>query len=838
MAKVRRVGWLGVLLFLCLGCTQQGGSFGFLSASATPTATVSPTPTATATLTPTPTSTPTPTPTPTPMPVALLGDAQHAYHNGDWVGAADAFVRLIAHPSATEDERVQATLGLAQTYTASGAYHETVALLEGFLAGSAHADVPTDALSLVATDAHLLMADALRLNDSPIAAVEHYSAALQTRPLLAPYLHDWMGDAYSTAGDAVAAAQAYEAAFATTDTASRQVWLLEKIAAAYAAEGDFVRSLNAYDRILAIAVIPSYRARIMFQAADTSLVLGDAENAYARWRALIETHPTEAQAHPALVRLVEAGLPVDDMLRGQINLNAGAHIPAVQAFQRVIMGDPDHTGAPHYYAGLAYLGAENLEMALNEFQLLIDTHPDDPLVADAWMGRALTLLAQGELDAALEAYEFGLVHFPESEQIPDRAWDVIRRLERRGDAALVAEILLGIAEAYPNDARAPEARFRSGLYHYTVGDVESARVGWEALTQWYPSDAQTQAAWTWLGKAHLAAGEALSATEALSRALSLGPWTFYGLRAADLLHEQAQGGASFQVDPDRVAACDTPEAQAEAESWLAAWLALDPDVSVSALSASLSGDLRLRRGTLLLRLGHFDEGRTELEAVRVATAADPWAQYQLALYYRDVGLYRSSIIAAAQLWRTSPAGGLTELPAYIGCLVYPTYYGDLVTQEALDQGLSPLFVYALLRQESLFEGAATSFAAAHGLMQVIPPTGAAIAEALNWPPDYETRDLYRPMVSVRFGVWYLAEQRDRFDGDLFAALAAYNAGPGSAMRWMSAAEDDTDLFIELIDYEETRRYVRLIREHFEGYRWLYARSTSGMAPDGTSGDVD
>jgi soluble lytic murein transglycosylase len=123
-------------------------------------------------------------------------------------------------------------------------------------------------------------------------------------------------------------------------------------------------------------------------------------------------------------------------------------------------------------------------------------------------------------------------------------------------------------------------------------------------------------------------------------------------------------------------------------------------------------------------------------------------------------------------------------------------------------------------------------------MQVIPPTGAAIAEALNWPPDYETRDLYRPMVSVRFGVWYLAEQRDRFDGDLFAALAAYNAGPGSAMRWMSAAEDDTDLFIELIDYEETRRYVRLIREHFEGYRWLYARSTSGMAPDGTSGDVD
>ena len=68
-------------------------------------------------------------------------------------------------------------------------------------------------------------------------------------------------------------------------------------------------------------------------------------------------------------------------------------------------------------------------------------------------------------------------------------------------------------------------------------------------------------------------------------------------------------------------------------------------------------------------------------------------------------------------------------------------------------------------------------------MQVIPPTGAAIAQALDWPPDYETSDLYRPMVSVRFGVWYLAEQRDAIEDNLFAGMAAYNGGPGNSAVW-------------------------------------------------------
>ncbi|MCU0522950.1 MAG: transglycosylase SLT domain-containing protein [Anaerolineae bacterium] len=527
-----------------------------------------------------------------------------------------------------------------------------------------------------------------------------------------------------------------------------------------------------------------------------------------------------------MVRLVDGGQPVDERLRGLIDYYAKAYGPAVQAFYRIIQGDPDHDGEPHYYAGLSFLKAGSLEQAVDEFEMLIETHPDDAYVPDASMAKAQALLALERPDAAVEAYRAGLEWYTAGPQTPAAVWDTVERFAATGSLTQTGELMLDLAERYPDDARAPEARFRAGLSFHRAGDALAARAAWQDLTRWYPYAEQTQGAWYWLGKTYLSAGETISATEALSSAIALGAWSFYGLQAGDLL----EGRKAFIAYPDALAACEGATAQAEAESWLASRLGLDAATSIGSLSATLANDVRLRLGTRLLQLGHFDEGRTELEALRTATSEDPLAQYQLALYFRDVGLYRSSIIAAAAVWRLSGAEDVTEIPPFIGCLAYPRYYRDLVEQEAAAYGLSPLFAYALLRQESLFEGFATSFAAAHGLMQVIPPTGAAIAQALDWPPAYTTQDLYRPMVSVRFGIWYLVEQRDLFDGNLYPAMAAYNGGPGNALRWMAAAEDDTDLFAELIGFSETRRYVRLIREHYARYRYLYSAPIELMTP--------
>ena len=648
------------------------------------------------------------------------------------------------------------------------------------------------AASLNAFDAQVLLGDALRASGAHISATLHYSAALQAEPMLLLYINEWMGDAYAAAGEYVRATEVYSAALEVAETAPEQVWLLEKMAVAASAIGDYEGAIGYYDVILSIAKIPKYRARIMYQAAETSLLYGETASAYQQMLALVVAYPKTDQAYEALVTLVEAGQPVDDMVRGVVDYHAEAYGPAVLAFARVVMGDPDHDGEAHYFAGLSYLEAGSPELALAEFEMLIDTHPDDPLVPDAWFGKALAVADLGHTGARLEA----------------------------------ADLLVELAERYPDDSRAPETRFWAGVERYRAGAVEDAQTAWQDLILWYPDAERTQAAWYWMGKTYLAAGEALSATEALSQAAALAPWDFYGLQAASLM----AGEDPFPQDVELVVACDTPEAQEEAEKWLTEWLDLAPEAAVGALPASVLNDVRWRRGVLLLRVGHFDEGRSELEKLREAAAEDPLAQYRLALAFRDLRLYRSSILAATTLWRLSPAEDLTTLPRFIGCLVYPTYYSDLVEREAAAEDLAPLFVYALLRQESLFEGPATSFAAARGLMQVIPPTGAGIAQALGWPPNYEAADLYRPMVSVRFGVTYLAEQRDAIDGNMFAAMAAYNGGPGNSYRWWQMAEGDPDLFVELIDFSETRLYVRLIREQFAAYRWLYSDNDGRGVP--------
>ena len=100
---------------------------------------------------------------------------------------------------------------------------------------------------------------------------------------------------------------------------------------------------------------------------------------------------------------------------------------------------------------------------------------------------------------------------------------------------------------------------------------------------------------------------------------------------------------------------------------------------------------------------------------------------------------------------------IREVPRFLGQLIYPVYYADLIMPLAEQYGYDPRLQFALVRQESLFESFARSGAAAQGLSQVIPDTGVYIANQLNWP-DYENDDLYKPYVGLNFGAFYLAQQ--------------------------------------------------------------------------------
>jgi soluble lytic murein transglycosylase len=192
-------------------------------------------------------------------------------------------------------------------------------------------------------------------------------------------------------------------------------------------------------------------------------------------------------------------------------------------------------------------------------------------------------------------------------------------------------------------------------------------------------------------------------------------------------------------------------------------------------------------------------------------------------HFLELGFYQPAIYAAWQILDLAnlAEAGINAAPIYLSRIRFGPYFADLVMPEALRHDFDGLFVLSVIRQESLFEGFAISYAGARGLMQIIPSTGQSLADQLGWPPGYTTLDLYRPVVSVRLGTQYLATQRNYFDGDLYAALSAYNAGPGNAIIWKAIATEDPDLYLEVIRLGQPQDYIRHIYWAYTNYRALY-----------------
>jgi len=261
-----------------------------------------------------------------------------------------------------------------------------------------------------------------------------------------------------------------------------------------------------------------------------------------------------------------------------------------------------------------------------------------------------------------------------------------------------------------------------------------------------------------------------------------------------------------------------------AEAWLRQTFAIEETGDLWPLSAALNTDPRMIRGRELQAVGAFSEAFTEFEDLvdEAREKGDALSSYRLAIHLRSIGVFRESIIAAANLIIASQTGTL-QAPSFIARLRFPDYYIDIIRPLAEQREIDPLLMLSLIRQESLFNTYATAAADEKGLMQVIPSTAQYIAEGLDWQ-DYQHSDLFRPYAGVAFGAYYLDEQLDLFDQNAIAALAAYNAGPGRALDWNALSGGDPDLFMTTITIDSTRKYVQYIYRNFNIYRELYGIS--------------
>ena len=105
---------------------------------------------------------------------------------------------------------------------------------------------------------------------------------------------------------------------------------------------------------------------------------------------------------------------------------------------------------------------------------------------------------------------------------------------------------------------------------------------------------------------------------------------------------------------------------------------------------------------------------------------------------------------------------------------------DTIMLASREHDVSPQLVLAVIEIESGYNPHAVSPVGAMGLMQLMPRTGAEVAERTRdrWRG---TSTLFEPEANIRLGVAYLRELIDRYDS-IRVALAAYNWGPGRIDR--------------------------------------------------------
>jgi len=183
----------------------------------------------------------------------------------------------------------------------------------------------------------------------------------------------------------------------------------------------------------------------------------------------------------------------------------------------------------------------------------------------------------------------------------------------------------------------------------------------------------------------------------------------------------------------------------------------------------------------------------------------------LAQTLSDLG-YRESAVRVA---KAASYLGTTFLAYTHPVIPLPPYPGAGAAPE-------PAYVLGLIRQETEFDPDAVSRAGARGLMQMMPAS--ARAAAAHAGMQYRPNDLSVPNYNIQLGMTEFQGDVGDFGGSLVLAIAAYNAGPGNARKWIAANGDprspsvDPIDWIEMIPFNETRNYVMRVLENAQIYR--------------------
>jgi soluble lytic murein transglycosylase len=776
------VGLLVVLLIALAVATFRGSQPGTVAIPLSPSASATSTPVL-----------PSPTPTLTPAQheaeaARLLAEGLQAQTNGDYELAIGRFVTLATlHPSTTSAPEADFQLGkcyafLEQQSLALGAFKH---LLTTY---------PASPRAAPATYLAGAAAEALGDHQSALAYYQDYA---RMRPMVSGYVQYEIGDILAASGALAEAVTAFDASAKSGLPPSPTVGALQRLAELRTKQKDHVAAAAIYEQVLQLARSDWYRPFILDRLAASYLAAGNPAKAQDAYLSIIFDYPASAAAASSLTALDKLGARVDTFQRATVLFNSGQYAQAITTWRGYIDATTigDGTAWARYYIGLSYQRQDNCAQAIPEFDALVQRYPKGPILAEARLAKARCLTFQGNATAASAEY-------------------------------------LSTARIYTGTTQAELAYWQAGLGLYRAGNVTGAISVWEEFLTTYPRSGYRVRALFWDGKSLLAQSKQVDARKRLTEASLEQPPGHYAQRASELLTQMSPAASATAVlaRPPAPGLAVTPTAATTTtigvesdrpalESWLTSWAPAAP--TRAGATDRLRAEPHFARAMELAAIGLDGDAAIEFGAATDALGSDPWSLLEMIFLLRSEGQHQHAISAAGALLAASPTPVAANAPPALQRLLYPTPYRALAEASARRYGVDPLLLQALVRQESLFSAAANSSAEARGLTQVIPATARSIATALG-NSSFQLRDLFRPNLSLDFGAYYLGEMLRLTKGDAWMALAAYNAGYGNAMRWAGGEQPvDPDLFLENLDFAETRTYLEAVARNYRFYLSLY-----------------
>ncbi len=381
-----------------------------------------------------------------------------------------------------------------------------------------------------------------------------------------------------------------------------------------------------------------------------------------------------------------------------------------------------------------------------------------------------------------------------------RAWQKEEQGKYRGAITFFRRLY----RSYPGGKRADDSFFRSGLCFYKLAEYDSAAQTFREHCSRYGRSSMRDAARYWLAKSLSKLKKRTEANAIFKELAQTDPVDYYAYRAREMLTigGDTTVGMSLDsvVDPLRT------------RMWL-------DSISKNAEDLSPADSEAYYWGSLLALVGLVSRAEYYLEPLILGYPKNLALQFDLASIFEACRAptlaYR---VARRFAWRV-PLKYRSEMPTALYGALYPFPFREAIVRSALEFGVDPFLVCAVMRQESIFDDQIVSPAGAVGLMQIMPYTGEEIAGDLK--VSFAVDSLYRAETNIRFGTYYLSKLLNQFNGSHVLALAGYNGGPHNARKWYNRNKDRTlDMFIEDIGYSETRLYVKKVLANYWTYRHL------------------